>query len=661
MQNEHVFLEYLERCAVGKQLFETKCIEGDETHYFILNNEISASVRILKLLAAHRHYYSQQTQNSIIANRLVVIVTTSILPIAELCVEVDGVIVVSNYELECLNDFANSYTNFSYSYSKCDFKFLFAYERADDNIFNTIFGVSRYITQLLIPKNIVASQKSKFKVSLKSIDSADNYILMNEIIPIKTLIIINFSGGTDVLYEPSIWDDLILLAKKSDYDIFSFARNENEILEGSILLNVSMDVLFALILRGCKVVSFQNIVTDFMRLIESQQLKALIVFKLNHDTKQLASSLNIVNEVNHFQKMRYITLNELNIDFRMLLLKNYEEMFLVDQFGTNKLIYMQGLKLANEICSDDPKIHYIIQNRHIGDAMNNLRAVRAYKKFYTNTSDWVCIDDNLSKFKDNRVVTKVVVITDSVLASVTSLCEDVDEIITISNNSLNLLEMYARLPYKPHSNLFPDISVDGKEVDYYGYSSIQKYLMLPPKFAIDNKSSFKISEKIISQTDEFIIKNNINTNKMILLIPLSRSSSSLEQYDLQLLINHCNSNGYTVYTNCCVNQKSLQGTLPLELPVDMICALASKGAIAIGAQCGLMDTLVWLENPNISGIVVMPINILADKIFANAYKVTKQICNKGNFTYIKKRKKEPEKLDELILREFKRKFENSEE
>lgn len=107
MINENEFIEYLDRCAIGKELTETKCIEDDCTHYFIMSNDMSATFRMLKFLAAYRYYYSEKTNNRITVNRIIAITTKYVLPIVQLCGEVDDVIVITNEELECMNDYAS--------------------------------------------------------------------------------------------------------------------------------------------------------------------------------------------------------------------------------------------------------------------------------------------------------------------------------------------------------------------------------------------------------------------------------------------------------------------------------------------------------------------------------------------------------------------------
>lgn len=640
------FKEYMSNCSKGKILAEKICIEGDGTHYMIMNKDMMITFRNLKILSAHRYYYSDKTSNNIIVNRIIVICTSITLPIVKLCEEVDDVIIVNENELDYLDDYARTPT--------CEYKLLFPNEKNDNDLFQELFDLPRYVFQLRIPKQIVESKKSKFKVPLKSIEFADNLIKAKNIDVDKTLIIINFSENKNFVLDKEIWNDLISYVRKNNYDIFSFVRTEDEILCGTIPINLSIDVLFALILRGCKVVSFQNILTDLMRVLDSQLLKAVVVFNINENTKQQAINFDLNSQISQFKKIRYVgNNNHQNGLISELILKNFNDIF-DDSFNNEFKYYSKAFNIANEICSNDPEIHYIIFNVHIGDAMYGTNLVKFYREYH---SKLIKLNEKNEQCSFN--IKKIVVITNPLLSGVARLCKDVDDIIVLDSNIINLLNIYANLDNCPHKNLVPDRKDEWFTNDMYGFNAHLIKLMLPKNEFGSVISDYEIPKKNQENAKKFFLENNIIPKKTLILVPYAQTSPCMKQNDFQLLIDYCNEKGYTIYTNCGSKQEPLKGTKKLLAPVDDFCAIIQQGAYIVGVQCGLMDTLVWLNDDKIFGIIINLIINGAGLSYANERNILNPITEKGNFTHIRKDELEIEALDKQVLREFKRKYENN--
>lgn len=640
MVNE--FEKYMSNCAKGKTLAEKICIESDNTHYMIMNNDMTITFRNLKILSAHRYYYNKTSNN---VDRIVIICTSINLSIVRLCDEVDDVIVVKQNELDCLDDYARMPT--------CEHKLLFPSENNDNNLFQELFELPKYVYQLRIPKEIAESRKSKFNVSIKSIDLADNLIKSKNINVDKTLIIINFSENKDHVLDKEIWSDLVSYAKENKYDIFSFARNEDEIISETTPINLNIDILFALILRGCKVVSFQNIITDLMRVLDSQTPKALVVFNTNENTKQQSINYNLNSQISQFKKMIYIlnNSNEKNV-ISKLVLENFKSI-LVDSFINEFKYYSNAFEIANKICYNDPEVHYIILNVHIGDAMYGTNLIKFYRDYHSKLEN-----SKNSNAKDSFRIRKIVVITNHLLSSVVRLCKDVDDIIVLDSNIVHLLNIYANLDNCPHKNLIPDRKDEWFTNRMYGFNAHLIKLMLPKNKVGSIISDYEIPKINQENAKNFFLENNIKPEKTVILVPYAQTSPCMHQNDFQLLIDYCNNSGYAIYTNCSSKQEPLKGTKKLVTPVDDFCAIIQHGSLVVGVQCGLIDTLVWLNDEKIEGIIVNLINNGYGLDYANERNIVNQITEKGNFTHIRKDESETERLDKLVLKEFKRKYEN---
>lgn len=662
--NETQFIEYLDRCEEGALLAELNCIGGDDTHYFIVNNNIPSTVKILKMLAAYRYHNCERNYidgggiESIINVKNIVIITTKpLLPIISLCQEVDDIIVVNNHELECLNDFANI--------KHPDFKFLYSNISEDDDLHYALFGITEYTAQLTLPVDVLSKKTSNFKVSQNSLKLADKFIEKNNFYPETTIIIVNFATNSDLHCNPTIWTDLLKYSKELNYTVFTYAKTPDQVLPTTLPLSIDIDILFALMLRGCKVVSLENMLIDLMKLVNLQHLKALVVFNLNDNTKKLSENKNVFKEVYENNKIFYIAkTTQSDLELSNVIVEQFKEIFKCSFIKTH---YRYGLELAKKICTNEPETNYIILNFHIGDAYTNLSSVGPFKKYYQDASDNHLSDEQVynninCELIKGKKVSKVVIVTTNLLSGVARMCEDVDDIIILDQNGLDLLSVYALLPNKIHRNLYPDRCHNSYEMlNLYNMYALNKCIMLPIKFQHEYPSRFGFSDKIINETNKLISELNINIAKTIILVPLARSSSSLTQEDLQLLIDYTNNNGYDVYTNCGPNQEALDGTKRLEVPLDIFSSIVNMGAMVVGVQCGIMDLLLWLKKPNIKVITVMPIREHFDDYYAKRRNITEQITKVDNFTFIKKEENEPEQLDELILQEFKHKYENSEE
>lgn len=673
-KEEKQFYDYLDRCSRGALLAKGICLEGSTTHYMIMNSDMGATIRNLKILSAFRYYYSgafpyhfddeehnvapKQFPNRTIVKKIVVIVNEALRPVVELCSEVDEIVIKTDFEIACLDDYART--------PHSVFPFLYPNEPKKDYLFTTMFHVSSYITQLKIPKKIVNEHRSQLVLSEGCLYDAKDYMKKHNIDPGNTVIIVPDSENKAFSIDHTYWDSLLSHLSEKKKNIYTYTTKNDSILANSEKLDVPILLLLGLIYHGCNCVSVQSTTAELIRNLDSPYLNILVVFYVQEVfTEQLAKNRNLHQEITTFRNMRYLKTSDAESNtLPQNILKQYILTF-EQVFDTQFQDYEKGFLLAQKYCDPNPNIHYLIQNRHVGDSMRNLKILKAFKNYYSGSETLHFQEEyfggkDVPTFRRDRIVEKVVIVTTSLLSGVARLCEDVDEIIVLTKDELYSLDKYSMLQSKMHQNLHPD-ELNGYLNHYlflmYGTGCLSQQMMAPPESVRRFASDFSVSEKSLDEAQKFLETLNMPTNKILILVSFARSSPSLAQNELQKLIDYSKKNGDQVFTNCGPHEEPLEGTDRLYVSVDIFAALIKLGCKVVGVQCGLVDVIVWLDDPTLEALVVHKLTTHSARQFAINRGITQQIVEKGKFTHIKHEPTDKEPLDELILQQFKRKYE----
>ena len=183
---------------------------------------------------------------------------------------------------------------------------------------------------------------------------------------------------------------------------------------------------------------------------------------------------------------------------------------------------------------------------------------------------------------------------------------DIDEIRIMPSDELRALSdylgFYSRknksifgiisrwLPNKFHDSIFPDATSIFTILPVYG---------IPPAFASENKELAKIpqtlSDASVARGIRFISDHHLDPQKVLILVPYARSSSSIPCGELDGVVDFYHKHGFKVYTTTIGQEKPVDKTEPLSISADVLFSLISQGAVVIGVQCGLIDVCEWMH------------------------------------------------------------------
>ncbi|ONI40906.1 hypothetical protein AN396_00980 [Candidatus Epulonipiscium fishelsonii] len=600
------FANYLDQYSNGFKLAKQYCNGDNTTYYIIINRDIFSACKNLSCLKAFKYYYNgtnpyhttfepisvpEVVPKEQIVKNIVIITREDLLPVVCMCQEIDEVIVLSKSQLDDLEEYAKI------PYRK--YENLYPDERIDNDQYEEEYKLSTFSMQLKLPKSILDIHMGKLKISKERYDIAEDFI--NEFnLDVNQMVIINPTGYNKTLaLEPSSWDPFIKYCVSKEFNVFTYI-NDTTTLSNTQMLDIPIGILMVLIEKGCKYVSVQNETLDLMHHLAYKNLEAIVIFKVWTETDfKRATELNYSNIADVSDNITSICSsgNALaDAAIINLLIEKFEYKF-VDYFYSELKIYATGYKLANIICKFDKNVIYLTMTQHIGDVARSLKIIKAIKK---------CLN-----------IDNVIIITDKVLSGVTRLCEDVDEIITISKEQLDVLSRYARLPNRTHKNLFTEIPNDILYVsELFNFTNLQYELKLPINILKKYKSNFIIPLDTIDKAKNYMVENNLIPQETVVIIPYANSSSNFSLEDIQPLINYCIDKQYRVLTNCSPKENALPNTEKLMVDVDIFAGLLALGCKAIGVQSGLMDLLTWIENYTIRAIICCKSISLLDKYFA---------------------------------------------
>lgn len=365
--------------------------------------------------------------------------------------------------------------------------------------------------------------------------------------------------------------------------------------------------------------------------------KNSLIFRTDDNVTDLELKLysGIVNKANN------ISVKICGIELSEICLKTTDD----DLAFCNKydLIY-SGFILANKYCDLDSEHFYIIINRHIGDSMNYLSYLKAFRDYYGSESQRVHFKDKvgMSYFNKARFCKRLSVLTTKSISGVARLyTTDIDEIIVLQRNELNALERYATSSLAIHNNIIPDENSMSLENGFQETTWTKKRM-----FGIDDhmwdlglprdakRTNMVITSETSNMTDEIINKLKIDVKNTIVICPVALSSSMLDPNIWKDFAKKQIEKGKRVFTNVAGDEKCIEGTEPLEVSVDILCCLANRACKIIGVQSGLLDVLCRYSN-NLPITVVHPIKTNGDRRYAMIRNVIDTIVRVGAQTDIK--------------------------
>lgn len=279
------------------------------------------------------------------------------------------------------------------------------------------------------------------------------------------------------------------------------------------------------------------------------------------------------------------------------------------EFLSNLDKLISGMKLANRICSYDTSNCYIIINRHIGDSVRAFKTLLSIKNYYGNDDDLYHFNDeqtHKSVFKKKKLIKRIIVITTKSISGVAKLYSKYyDDLIVLSKDDLDALELYSYSGCSVHENIYYDenpsqiISKHYKtdegswvRTKMFGITDLMWSICLPQGLAT---GQICISDASKNAGHIFIKNHKIIPNKMVVLCPVAKNSSMLVNAIWEEFARKLKSKGYRVFTNAFGNEETVKNTERFEQDIDILVYLATLGIRIIGVQCGLMDILVKIK------------------------------------------------------------------
>lgn len=311
---------------------------------------------------------------------------------------------------------------------------------------------------------------------------------------------------------------------------------------------------------------------------------------------------------------------------------------------------LHGYTVADKVCGEfEEGVHFLIKNRHIGDAARNLKYVKAFKDYYSDGNEYHFIEKkgmNYKMFPKKNKVNKVVIITNAAIEGVALLYEEVDEVTVLSQAELDDLELYAMSSICCHRNLHPDERKDDwLKCVMFGVPSIAWELNVPTNI---EQGGAKITKRIEEKGNKIVADNKILPQKTVVLFPYARSSSLISMCVWNKIIQVFKEKGYRVFTNVGPKEKELEETERLQLSIDELAGVVNTGCTIIGIQSGLLDTLIW-AGIDVKMFIIFNAREEKEIQFAINRGVKEKITKRGNITYMLFENDTDEQILETVL------------
>lgn len=616
----------------GAKLANVHCTDHPATSYFILNRDVMTSLRSAKAWGAYRHLYRAEgyqggylakiTRNPKVVRRMVVLTTPLLSGISRLCHEVDETIVLPQEDIDALEAFAqlspNSHKNLFpgepvnpelYAYTPyLGNKRIYPDEPPNYQAMLGMYGVSSYGKLLNLPQEELENQVSLFSPKEFSYEKASLWLTEQNISAPHLALILSPYAPDSQGDSPPFFHKILDYCQEKKISVFTQIFSKDQCaFRGTKEISLPFDVLYALALKGVSLLcgnSFLLDVADSARM--DLPLFALSSQKVEHGfypSVHFLSDSGVKEEFSaHIEEKEKRLAGE----------NAYEQA----RFLASIAQVEEGAKLAEIYCPPQKETIYFVANRHIGDVFLFLKAVGAVKQFYGKDSPY------REEYGHHRVISNINVITTRVLAGVAELYPDVDNITVLSGKEVQALKMYAYslTPEEPHiigdAMLWVDVLV---EEIFYGTNELLHHLPLPSLLRKELASKSAVSEKSRQQAELWLKEQGAKAEETVIFAPYAQTSTCLTQAECQPLLDYCSPKNWHLFTNCSPVESPLQGTEKMVLPLDVCCGLAQLGCRIVGTQSGFVDTVRWVEQPQLSLIVVMQSQLLCEQDWAEMW------------------------------------------
>lgn len=274
-------------------------------------------------------------------------------------------------------------------------------------------------------------------------------------------------------------------------------------------------------------------------------------------------------------------------------LRNNNELKKKNQFGKSIKSVIAGYELANKHFSPDAGNHYFLKLSHLGDIVRGTTFISLFREYYTRNC--------------SLQIKKVVVVTTPNYKELMMAYKGVDEVITLTKEELYLLREYSKSEMCIH-NIYDDTY---KLIKSWGEPNLCSIYKIPETFLFDNPEMIRFPQKMTSismkNAQVFSEQNKTIPERSVIIMPYAQSSGSIDQNMFKEIIAYYHKIGYTVFSNVGLGEEILVGTIPISEPADVVFSMASMGAIMIGVQSGIMDSLEWFDI-NIKFIFISMLN-----------------------------------------------------
>lgn len=304
--------------------------------------------------------------------------------------------------------------------------------------------------------------------------------------------------------------------------------------------------------------------------------------------------------------------------------KNATEKLFDDRIETLR----KGMLIANQYCSYDPEIFYLIMNRHLGDTLRTMRTVKAIKAYYGETASRYHFDSNdldsvtaqskrlQRSFPKLKKIKKLFIIASPSNSGVARLYSDfIDGVITLNKDQIDALEEYAYSSCAVHQNIVCDEHAqfrvghktntdEGQWVRsvMFGITDMEWDLCIPHGYCSCVPSVVNETEKA---TDLYIKQSGFDIKRGIILCPAAKSTSMLDENIWVSYAKFLSKNGYAVYTNVSNNELPIEGTKSIDCDVDILACLGKRGVKFVSVQSGLSDVLETICPKSLNVIFVI--------------------------------------------------------
>ena len=314
-----VFGEKVQDVVNGYNIANAVCNEPDVS-YVIINRHIGDAARNLTIIRPFKLYYSEKEKyhfmnsnqdgincyafpKKMVVKKVCVLTTRVLSGVVKLCQEVDDIVVLGKKELDELELYVNS--------AMCLHKNIFPDEDSAANMLKwNLYKTGTFAYRMNLPKEFVAQEAGKLNITEKILTESKKYILSNSMDASKSIILCPVAQSNSLLSK-TFWDKVIQNLRDKGYVVYTNVGTNEQPLEGTNPLCVSIDVLCGLVSYGCRVIGVQSGLLDLLIWLKQDfSITVLSVIKTERDL-QFAKNRGLVDEVTKREKVTYIKIDNI--------------------------------------------------------------------------------------------------------------------------------------------------------------------------------------------------------------------------------------------------------------------------------------------------------------------------------------------------------------